>query len=75
MRMGGGLELIVDPERWGVAQEEGEELVQVEIAPRVRVRMRRSEAIARGFLREPAEAGSKKRKAGGDKMRRPAGDK
>lgn len=70
MKAGDNIELIVDPDRWGVAQDDGEELVQVEIAPNVRIRMRRSEAIRRGLITQ-----GKANRAARDKRRRIEGDK
>lgn len=71
--------IILSAENWETRQLEGEELVAVEIRPRVSVKMRKSEAIAKGLYREStAEDAKKARKSRGpgkNKMRVPAEDK
>jgi hypothetical protein len=79
MKVGDDIELIVDPAKWGVAQEGGVELVRVQIAPYVWVRMRKAEAEARGLWQESDDdeqaSTGKKRRPGGDKKKLPGGDK
>jgi hypothetical protein len=66
--------IIGDPKSWGIAEQTGE-LVLVELRPGAFIKMRKSEAIAKGLWKEPKqEAGGKKQEARG-KMRRPLADK
>jgi len=44
--------VIGDPKSWKVVEHDGGELVQVELRPGVRVRMRKAEAIAKGLWRD-----------------------
>jgi len=79
------IKIILSPENWETKRQEGgEPLVAVEIAPRVSVKMRKSEAIAKGLYKEEGSRTAKdakgtkdaKRKGPGrNKMRAPAEDK
>lgn len=74
------INIIVSAENWETRRVEGEELVAVEIRPRVSVKMRKSEAIAKGLWKEPEPRISpidtkKSRGPGRNKMRVPAEDK
>jgi hypothetical protein len=72
--------IILSAENWETRRESGEELVTVEIAPRVSMKMRKSEAIAKGLWPPPqpspaAQGRAKRRQQGRNKMRIPAEDK
>lgn len=70
------VKIILSSENWETRRQDGEELVAVEISPRVKIKMRKSEAIARGLYSEESTKGTKKsRKPGRNKMRVPAEDK
>ena len=45
--------VIGDPKSWKVVEHDGGELVQVQLRPGVRVRMRKAEAIAKGLWKDP----------------------
>ena len=45
--------VIGDPKSWRMVEQDGGELVQVELRPGVRVRMRKADALAQGLLKEP----------------------
>jgi hypothetical protein len=67
--------VIGDPKSWAVA-ERGGELVQVELRKGVRVRMYKSEAIAKGLWKEPEqEARGKRQEPVRNKARRPGRNK
>ena len=80
----GPIKIILSPENWETKRQEGGEIVAVEIAPRVSIRMLKSEAIARGLYKEGEEGEGgkrgrgkegKRRKQAANKMRAPAEDK
>ena len=62
--------VIGDPKSWAVAEQSGE-LVQVELRPGVRVRMYKSEAIAKGLWKAPEKAQPPAK----NKQRRPVANK
>jgi hypothetical protein len=64
--------VIGDPKSWRVVEQDGGELVQVEVRPGVRVRMRKAEAIEKGLWKDP-EAKSRPPKS--NKQRRPGQNK
>lgn len=67
--------LVVSPANWETRRDQAEELVSIPIGEHVRVRMRKSEAIALGLWKPPAEAQTKRRKRAANKMRAPGEDK
>jgi len=76
----GPIKIILSPENWETKRQDGEELVIVQVSPRVSIKMRKSEAIAKGLYVEEstakgAEGAKKSRKPGRNKMRVPAEDK
>jgi hypothetical protein len=76
----GDIRIILSSENWETKRQSGEELVAVQISPGVSVKMRKSEAIAKGLYTSPPAPplrgeGRKRRKQAANKMRTPAGDK
>jgi len=74
------IQIILSPENWETKRQEGGEMVAVEIAPRVSIRMLKSEAIAKGLYPSPPAPlpegeGRKRRKEGRNKMKVPQEDK
>ena len=67
------IQIILSPENWETKRQEGGEMVAVEIAPRVSIRMLKSEAIAKGLIQPEPEP--KRRKQGRNKMRQAGEDK
>lgn len=72
--------VVAGPGSWNVAKagmDPEDELVVVPVAPgsRMGVKMKKSEAIAKGLYKEPEMPKAKRRKRKRDKRRRPEGDK
>lgn len=66
--------VIGDPKSWRLAEQSGE-LVQVELRPGVRVRMYKSEAIAKGLWKEESTKDTKAKAPVRNKQRRPMANK
>jgi len=66
--------VIGDPKSWRVVEQDGGELVQVELRPGVRVRMHKSEAIRLGLWKSP-DGEKKAQPAKSNKQRRPTANK
>ncbi len=68
--------MIGDPKSWAMAEQSGE-LVQVELRPGVRVRMYKSEAVAKGLWKEPEATldATKARPPARNKQRKPGANK